>query len=146
MVFPDLGRTERREFATSRSSPNPWNKAYTYRPFGKGASVAPTEQSDGGVFEALRADLNTARNDYGRAMSEAGRLQAELEAANVVAARADSLMASEAEARARVEQLASEIANLRRWLTWRTISLEILLLGVASISAVMWLTRWWPWQ
>jgi len=48
--------------------------------------------------------------------------------------------------RARAEQLAAENANLRRWLTWRTIGLEILLLGVAAISAGIWATRWWPWE
>jgi hypothetical protein len=108
--------------------------------------MTSTGQGGVGVIDALRADLDHARDEYGQAMSEAGRLQGELEAIRSVAARAESLMASEAEARARADQLAAENATLRRWLTWRTISLEILLLGVAGISAVIWLTRWWPWE
>jgi hypothetical protein len=103
-------------------------------------------QSGGEIVGALRADLQQARDEYGQAMNEAGRLRGELDAIRTLAARAESLTASEAEARARADQLAKENANLRRWLTWRTIALEILLLGVAGISAVIWLTRWWPWE
>jgi len=44
-----------------------------------------------------------------------------------------------------IARLAQEVVRLERYLHWRTIALEILLLGVASITAVIWLTRWWPW-
>jgi hypothetical protein len=63
-----------------------------------------------------------------------------------VAARVEPLAAAEVEARARADQLANENANLRRWLAWRTIALEVLLVGVAGICAVIWITRWWPWE
>jgi hypothetical protein len=108
--------------------------------------MTSTGQGGEAVIDALRADLSQARDEYGRAMGEAGRLQGEMDAIRSLAARAESLMASEAEARARADQLTEENASLRRWLAWRTIALELLLLGVASISAVIWLTRWWPWE
>ncbi len=69
----------------------------------------------------------------------------ESRAANSLEARIESLIASEAQTRTRADQLAEEVVDLRSRLAWRTIALEILLLGVACITAVIWITRWWPW-
>jgi hypothetical protein len=94
--------------------------------------------------ELLAAELRQAREDYGRAMRELGRLQSELEGLKAFVDGTRQPTADGAEERA--ERLAIENANLRRWLTWRSIALEILLLGVAGISAVIWITHWWPWE
>ncbi|MFB3880498.1 MAG: hypothetical protein ACE149_04505 [Armatimonadota bacterium] len=94
--------------------------------------------------ELLAAELRRAREDYGRAMRELGQLQAELDSVRASAAETDQPAGAGVNARA--EQLEIENANLRRWLTWRSIALEILLLGVAGISAVIWITQWWPWE
>jgi hypothetical protein len=108
--------------------------------------MTATTQGEAGIVDLLRSDLHRAREDYGQAMAEVGRLRGETDAAKALAARVEPLAAAEAEARARADQLATENANLRHWLAWRTIALEILLLGVAGISAVIWITRWWPWE
>jgi len=108
--------------------------------------MTATARGEAGIVDLLRSDLNQAREDYGQAMAQVGRLQGQVEAARELAARVEPLAAAEAQARARADQLADENANLRRWLAWRTIALEILLLGVAGISAVIWITRWWPWE
>ena len=42
--------------------------------------------------------------------------------------------------------LQAQVARLQRYLMWRTAAVEILLLGIASIAAVIWLTHWWPWR
>ena len=108
--------------------------------------MTSTTHGDTNVLDLLRADLRQAREDYGRAMNELGQLQGQLQAAEAATGRLEPLAAGEGTARARADQLASENASLRHWLTWRTIALEILLLGVAGITAVMWITRWWPWE
>jgi hypothetical protein len=108
--------------------------------------MTATNEGEAGVVDLLRADLQRAREEYGRAMAEVGRLRGETDAAKALAARVEPLAAAEVEARARADQLANENANLRRWLAWRTIALEVLLVGVAGICAVIWITRWWPWE
>ena len=42
--------------------------------------------------------------------------------------------------------LQAQVARLQRHLMCRTAAVEMLLLGVASIAAVIWLTHWWPWR
>lgn len=61
-----------------------------------------------------------------------------------IAALADAVAALEVKARAEADQLKAEVADLRYRLAWRTGALEILLIGVAAIAAVIWLTHWWP--
>ncbi len=108
--------------------------------------MKPTGQTDGSVIETPRADPTQDRGDYDHAMAEAERLEAEPQSAKAMIARLESLIAAEAQARLRADELARKLAIARRTLTWRTIALEILLLGVAAISAVIWITHWWPWQ
>jgi len=98
------------------------------------------------VTESLRADLRQAQEDYGRAMAEVGRLAAMEEQHKQLETRVQSLLEAETQQRARADQLAQELTMVRRRLVWRTAALEILLIGVASITAVIWLTRWWPWS
>jgi len=66
------------------------------------------------------------------------------EAMQRIAALADAVAALEVKARAEADQLKAEVADLRYRLAWRTGALEILLIGVAAIAAVIWLTHWWP--
>lgn len=108
--------------------------------------MTSTEQREESVVELLTAEVRQAREDYGRAMNELGRLQAQLGATKAAPDQVEPPPADCAGERARAEQLEAENANLRHWLTWRTIALEILLLGVAGISAVIWITQWWPWE
>jgi len=119
----------------------------------------------GGEAGALQL-YSLLQEKYESLLVRLGHLESAEQERRALAARGESLVAAEARARAeadeqkkrseevaadasrerdRADQLGEEVKALRRRLMWRTISLEILLLGVAGISAVIWLTQWWPW-
>jgi chromosome segregation ATPase len=109
----------------------------------------------------LQTEAADAARDVGDAMTALQDAQAEIIArlarleSNwhervVLEEKVRSLTEKEATARAEAEaqeqraaDLAKEVASLQRYLHWRTVGLEILLLGVASIAAVIWITHWW---
>ena len=63
-----------------------------------------------------------------------------------IAALTESVTEREQHDRAERCELQAEVAQLQHKLAWRTAALELLLLGVAAIAAVIWLTHWWPWR
>jgi ferric-dicitrate binding protein FerR (iron transport regulator) len=65
------------------------------------------------------------------------------EAMRLVAALTESLAEVELQGRMERNRLKEQLAQVQRRLVWRTGALEILLLGVAAIVTVMWLTNWW---
>jgi len=78
-------------------------------------------------------------------MEHSGECSMAAEAIKSIEALTESIADREVQDHAEKNDLRAQLASLQRRLVWRTVALEILLLGVASICAVMWLTHWWPW-
>jgi hypothetical protein len=96
--------------------------------------------------------ISDLRDSQAEIIARLARLESNWHERVVLEEKVRSLTEKEAGARAEAEvqdqraaELAREVASLQRYLHWRTLALEILLLGVASITAVIWVTRWWPW-
>jgi hypothetical protein len=68
------------------------------------------------------------------------------DAMKCIASLTESVAEMGSQYRAEKDGLQAQVAFLQRRLMWRTAALEILLLGVASIAAVIWITHWWPWR
>jgi len=68
------------------------------------------------------------------------------DAIKCIASLTESVAEMGAQYRTERSALEAQVAQLRRHLMWRTAAVEILLLGVASITAVIWITHWWPWR
>jgi len=68
------------------------------------------------------------------------------DAMKCIASLTESVAEMGSQYRVEKSDLQAQVARLERHLMWRTAALEMLLLGVASIAAVIWLTHWWPWR
>ena len=90
---------------------------------------------------AARAEAVQERKERSAIEDRARALE---EAKSKESVRANELAEELETERQKAEELDAAAASLRNSLRWRTISLEILLLGVAAMVAAMWLTKWWP--
>jgi hypothetical protein len=114
----------------------------------------------GGNLQTQAANAATGLGDAMIAFQDAqaeiiarlARLESNWHERLVLEEKVRTLTEKEATARAEAEahqqraaELAEDVARIQRYLHWRTLALEILLLGVASITAVIWITHWWPW-
>lgn len=68
------------------------------------------------------------------------------DAVKCIASLTESVAQMGTQYQAEKADLQAQVARLQRHLMWRTAAVEMLLLGVASIAAVIWLTHWWPWR
>jgi chromosome segregation ATPase len=115
-----------------------------------GGGQLQTRVADGGRH--LGDAITGLQDAQAEIIARLARLESNWHERMVLEEKVRSLTEKEATARAEVEaerrraaELAGEVATLQRYLHWRTVALEILLLGVASITAVIWITHWWPW-